>query len=193
MRLSDRDIKAALDNEQITLSPYDPARLQPASYDILLGFEFLTFDTHEFEILDPKKDLSSFTRKTVLKDENDYFVLHPGEFALGVSFDRIGVDDSHTCELMGKSSLARLGLIIHTTAGFIDPGNTLNVTLELYNTNRAPIKLYPLMKIGQVVFDTLSSPCERSYGHASLGSKYLGSSSVEGSRMHENFALDTKK
>jgi len=126
-------------------------------------------------------------RKITLGSEDDFFILHPQQLALGVALDYIGVDEKYCYNLMGKSSLARLGLIIHTTAGFVDPGNALNVTLELYNTNSVPIKLYPGMKIGQVAFFELKSKCDRPYGHKSLKSKYFGSRTVEASKMHQNY------
>lgn len=195
MRLSDRDIKKALKSGAITIEQFDDARLQPATYDVLLGFNFMTFERHSFEIIDPRVDNSKYMKKVELHSEDEFFILHPHEFCLGVTWDYVGVDDSHSMELMGKSSLARLGLIIHTTGGFIDPGNSLNITLELFNANSAPIRLYPKMKIGQIAFTKLSSPCEKSYGHKSLGSKYLNARDVQASEMHRNYTVhkSTKK
>lgn len=187
MVLSDKDIKKALKNKQIIIENFDPNRLQSASYDVLLGFNFLVFSKHSTEIIDPKKPVKDAMTKITLKDEDDFFILHPQEFALAATWDYVGVDDGHIIQLGGKSSLARLGLIIHTTAGFIDPGNSLNITLELFNAGGLPIKLYPKMKIGQVVFQKLQTPSERPYGHKDLGSKYLNSRDVEASRMSENF------
>jgi len=187
MYLSDRDIKKELKAGEIIIKDFDPSRLQPASYDILLGFEFMVFKRHKQSVIDPKLPAASFMEKITLKNETDAFILHPNEFALAVTYDYFGVGPKYCCNIMGKSSLARLGLIIHTTAGFVDPGNELNATLELFNTNSMPIKLYPKMKIAQISFCSLTSPAERPYGHKSLGSKYFKDSSVEASRMADNF------
>ena len=187
MYLSDRDIKEELKKGYIIIEDFDEDRLQPASYDILLGYDFLSFEYEKIDYMDPKSDISKAMRKTTLKSPDDFFILHPHKLALGVSKDYIGVGSRHCFYLMGKSSLARMGLIIHTTAGFIDPGNALNVTLELFNTNSVPIKLYPEMKIGQVAFFELRSECERPYGHKKLNSKYHGSRTVEASKMHRNY------
>jgi dCTP deaminase len=187
MILSDTDILKGVENGQIIIQNFDQKRLQPASYDVLLGFDFLVFERHRFEYIDPKKPSSEFMHKVSLKTEDDFFVLHPKEFALGVVWDYIGVDGAHCCQVMGKSSLARLGLIVHTTAGFIDPGNELNITLELVNMNIVPIRLYPKMKIAQIAFEKLSSPAQKPYGHKDLGSKYYKSTKVEASQMHQNF------
>lgn len=187
MPLSDQDILKGVEDKSITIDNFDPTRLQPASYDVLLGFDFLVFERHRFEYIDPKKSSLEYMHKVSLKTEDDFFVLHPKEFALGVVWDFIGVDAGHCCQIMGKSSLARLGLLVHTTAGFIDPGNQLNITLELVNMNIVPIRLYPKMKIAQIAFEKLSSPAQKPYGHKDLGSKYYRSTAVEGSQMHQNF------
>lgn len=188
MYLSDKDIREALAKGDIKIDTFDESRLQPASYDILLGYEFLVFEYEKIDIIDPKEDISSSMRKITLRSEDDFFILHSQQLALGVALDYIGVNEKYCYNLMGKSSLARLGLIIHTTAGFVDPGNALNVTLELYNTNSVPIKLYPGMRIGQVAFFELKSKCDRPYGHKSLNSKYFGSRTVEASKVHQNYA-----
>lgn len=187
MQLSDRDIKKSLKSGEIIIHNFDENRLQPASYDVLLGFDFMVFDRHTLSVIDPREDSSKFMKKVTLKSEDDFFILHPGEFALGSTWDYVGVGSKHACEIMGKSSLARLGLIVHTTAGFIDPGNSLNITLEFVNTNSLPIKLYPKMKIGQVAFFELSSECERPYGSKNLNSKYLNATGVQSSQMHKNY------
>jgi len=140
MQLSDGEIKSALEAGSVVIESFDNDRLQPASYDVLLGNEFMIFDKHKIDVIDPRQDMSKYMTKIVLED-GDCFILQPGEFALSVTRDNIGVDQGHSCQIIGKSSLARLGLIIHTTAGFIDPGNQLNITLELFNTNSIPIKL----------------------------------------------------
>lgn len=187
MRLSDVDILKALESGDITIENFDQNRLQPATYDVLLGYSFMTFEKHEFAVVDPRQDNSQYMRKHTLKSKDDFFILHPKEFCLAVTHDFVGVGPAYSMELMGKSSLARLGLIIHTTGGFIDPGNSLNITLELFNANSAPIKLYPEMKIGQIAFTQLSSPVSRPYGHKDLNSKYHGSRDVQASSMHKNY------
>lgn len=187
MFLSDVDIKQALKNGDITIKDFDPKRLQPASYDVLLGYEFMVFKRHTQAVIDPSEPIDGLMEKISLKSEKDFFILHPNEFALAVTWDYFGVGPQYCLNIMGKSSLARLGLIIHTTAGFVDPGNELNATLELYNTNSMPIKLYPKMKIAQISFGKLLSPAEKPYGHPSLGSKYFKSTGVEASQMAKNF------
>lgn len=186
--LSDKDIFQAYKEEKIFISPYDPDRLQPASYDVLLSNDFYIFDLHKIDIIDPRLPIKDFMTKVHIEDDG-FFVLHPLQFSLGGTFDQIGVDASHSAEISGKSSLARLGLIIHTTAGFVDPGNDLSVTLELFNCNAIPIKLYPGMKIGQIKFSRLTSPCDRPYGSEGLNSKYYRAESVQPSMMHMNFAV----
>ncbi len=187
MYLSDIDILDALKTGDIIIKDFDEARLQPASYDVLLGFEFMVFKRHKYPYIDPKQPSQDLMKKVTLTSPDDFFILHPQEFALAVTHDYFGVNNKYCVNIMGKSSLARLGLIIHTTAGFVDPGNQLNATLELFNTNDMPIKLYPLMKIAQIAFCKLQTPSQKVYGDASLGSKYFKNTSVEASKMHQNF------
>lgn len=186
MFLSDVDIKKALADKEITIKDFDVARLQPASYDVILGNNFMLFDKHMMNVIDPREPIDPYMRQIVIAD-GEAFVLHPNEFALAVTKDYVGVNARHCLHVMGKSSLARLGLIIHTTAGFVDPGNELNITLELFNTNSLPVKLYPGMKIAQIAFAQLQTPAERPYGHKDLGSKYYKSTTVQGSQMWQNF------
>jgi dCTP deaminase len=186
MQLSDTDIKQALQVGDISIENYDESRLQPASYDVLLGSDFLIFDNHKIACIDPKHPVADSMRKVSIA-ENDFFIIHPGEFVLGATWEMVGVNEKYALQIMGKSSLARLGLIVHTTAGFIDPGNNLRITLELVNTNTLPIKLYPKMKIAQVAFYELRTPAEKPYGTAGLNSKYLNSVGVQASQMHKNY------
>jgi len=186
MFLSDHDIQTALTNGDITIHDFDVKRLQPASYDVLLGNEFMLFEKHKMNVIDPRVPADEFMRHIRIEDD-EAFVLHPGDFALAVTRDYFGVGPKYCCHIMGKSSLARLGLIIHTTAGFVDPGNELNATLELFNTNSLPVKLYPGMKIAQIAFCQLTSPSQKPYGHKDLGSKYFKSTTVQSSQMHLNF------
>ncbi|GAB4141960.1 MAG: dCTP deaminase [Patescibacteria group bacterium] len=186
MFLSDTDIKNAIATGDIKIENFDETRLQPSSYDILLGNDFLRFNKSEVSVIDPKISISEFMIKETIAD-GDFILLKPQEFILGMTKDFIGVSSKYNCQLMGKSSLARLGLIIHTTAGFLDPGNEINLTLELVNVNNIPIKLYPGMKIGQVAFGKLLTPSSKNYGDPSLNSKYFGARSVQASEMWKNF------
>ncbi|MBC7472384.1 MAG: dCTP deaminase [candidate division SR1 bacterium] len=186
MQLSDIDIYKSLKLGDISIENFDKDRLQPASYDVLLGSEFLVFDNHKIAFIDPKNPVQDSMSKVSI-EEDDFFIIHPGEFVLGATWEKIGVNEKFACQIMGKSSLARLGLIIHTTAGFIDPGNNLRITLEFVNTNTIPIKLYPKMKIAQVAFYELKTPAEKPYGTLGLNSKYLNSESVQASQMHKNY------
>jgi dCTP deaminase len=190
MQLSDIDIKEALLNKKIFIEEFDESRLQPASYDVLLGSEFMVFKSHQIGVIDPKLPVKDFMYKIKLNSPDDYFTIHPNEFVLAVTKDRFGAGAGHAVQLMGKSSLARLGLIVHTTAGFIDPGNVLNVTLELVNVNTVSIKLYPSMKIGQIAFYELKTPAQKPYGHKDLNSKYYSSTTVQASEMWKNFVDD---
>lgn len=173
--------------KDILISDFDQKRLQPASYDVLLGKEFMVFKSHQLGMIDPKESVENAMYKIVLEKEGDFFVIHPNEFVLAVTKDRIGVSEKYACQIMGKSSLARMGLLVHTTAGFIDPGNNLNITLELVNCNNVAIKLYAGMKIAQVAFYQLKTATDIKYGSAELNSKYLNSTTVQASAMHKNF------
>lgn len=186
MILSDRDIKKELKRKEIVIKPFRSECLQPASYDVHLDRHFLVFNTNQNFVIDPR-DISKDLMKKIDITKNEPFILHPGEFALGVLLEETGVSDKLVGRLEGKSSLGRLGLIIHTTAGFLDAGNSLKMTLELFNAGRIPLKLYYGMPIGQMAFEYLSSPCERPYGSKGLNSKYLGDKRPEASKMHLNF------
>jgi len=188
--LSDQDILQCIESGDIQIDPFDQRRLQPASYDVLLGNEFMVFDNTKAAIIDPKISIHEYTRKVTLRHSGDFIILHPKEFILGVSYETVGVSEKLSCELMGKSSLARLGLIVHTTAGFIDPGNKLKITLEMVNFNTVPLKLYPKMKIAQVAFTRLDTPTKRPYGSPGLRSKYYGATGVQASEMARNFTTE---
>ena len=161
MYLSDVDIKKAVKKEEIELKPFDESRLQPASYDILLGNTFLLNDAFTTAIIDPVKKIYAKTREVHVKD-GDEFVLRPGISVLGSSKDFFG-SDHYLIQLSGKSSLARIGLMIHNTAGIVNPGHMLHITLEITNQNNIPIVLHPGMKIAQITFSMLSSPPAQSY------------------------------
>lgn len=186
MILSDRDIKKERKAGQITIEPYRAGCVQPASYDVHLDRHFLIFDINRHFVIDPRDIPKDLMKKIEITPEEP-FILHPGEFALGVLLEETGVSDRLVGRLEGKSSLGRLGLIIHTTAGFLDAGNSLKMTLELYNAGKIPIKLYYGMPIGQMAFEYLSSPCERPYGSKGLNSKYFKDKKPVASKMHLNF------
>jgi dCTP deaminase len=161
MMLSDIDIKKAVKKGEITLHPFDEKRLQPASYDILLGNTFFVTDAHSSSFIDPVKKIYPKMNKIVLK-KGDVFVLHPGVSILGYSKDYFGSDD-YLIEVNGKSSLARIGLLVHNSAALINPGHFLNVALELCNLNNVPIVLHPGMAVAQLTFTKLSSPPRQNY------------------------------
>ena len=186
MILADCTIKKLLKTGEIKIKPFRKDQLQPASYDVRLDSNFLVFDNTKTKVIDPRKDSSKIMRQ-VQDNEKEPFILHPGEFVLSATEEVIGVSDKYLFMINGKSSLGRLGLLVHATAGFVDPGNELRVTLELFNVATMPILLYPEMKIGQVVFEKLTEKCERPYGHPDLKSKYYKDMKVKGSQMHENF------
>ena len=185
MILSDTDIRAALDRGDISIDPFDEKYIQPASVDLHLDREFLIFDTTQNYVIDPKKPIDDMMKPIHIDDETP-FVLHPGEFALGLIYETTGVSEEYVGRLEGKSSVGRMGLLIHVTAGFLDPGNSLKMTLELHNTANMPILLYYKMPIAQMAFEKLSSPCARPYS-AEMGSKYVGDTKPRASQMWKNF------
>ncbi|MEY4723642.1 MAG: hypothetical protein RLZZ324_1155 [Candidatus Parcubacteria bacterium] len=187
MILSDRDIKSYMAEGRISITPYDPERLQPASVDLTLDKTFLLFDTVNHDVIDVRKPVDDLMRKVVIEEDKP-FILHPGEFALGLVYEEIGVGNDVVGRLEGKSSLGRLGIIIHATAGYLDPGNKLKMTLELSNVGALPVKLYYRMPIAQMSFSPLSSECEKPYGHGARGSKYFGAQEPQASQMWKNFA-----
>ncbi|HNV41753.1 MAG TPA: dCTP deaminase [Ornithinibacter sp.] len=186
MLLSDRDIRAEIDNGRVVLDPWDPAMIQPSSVDVRLDKYFRLFDNHKYPVIDPSQDQPDLTR-LVEVDPSDGFVLHPGEFVLGSTLEAVTLPDDLAARVEGKSSLGRLGLLTHATAGFVDPGFTGHVTLELSNVATLPIMLWPGMKIGQLAFFRLSSPAEHPYGSATYGSHYQGQRGPTASRSFASF------
>ncbi len=186
MVLSDKDIKKEIKQGNITISPFKEEFVQPASVDLHLDKEFLLFNTVDNFVIDVKEKTDKLmTEKTITEDQP--FILQPQQFALGLILEETGVSEKLVGRLEGKSSLGRLGLIIHTTAGYLDPGNSLKMTLELFNAGPLPIKLYSGMKIGQMAFEYLSSPCEKPYGSDGLNSKYYKDQKPQASQMYKNF------
>ncbi len=186
MILSDKDIKKFLKEGRITIEPFSEKSIQPASVDLHLDKNFLVFNINQHIVIDVKKPVDDLMEKIVI-DENGYFIIHPGEFALGNTLEKVGVANNMVGRLEGKSSLGRLGLIIHATAGYLDPGNNLKLTLELSNVGKLPIKLYYKMPIAQMSFTPLSSEAEISYGDKRLNSKYYGAEEPQASKMYLNF------
>lgn len=186
MLLSDRDIRAEIDAGRVTLDPYDEAMIQPSSIDVRLDKFFRVFDNHKYAAIDPAVEQPDLTR-LVEVDQDGPFVLHPGEFVLGSTYESVALPDDIAARLEGKSSLGRLGLLTHSTAGFIDPGFEGNVTLELSNMATLPINLWPGMKIGQLCFFRLSSAAEYPYGSDKYGSRYRGQRGPTASRSFANF------
>ena len=186
MLLSDRDIRAELAAGRIGLEPLDLEMIQPSSIDVRLDRFFRLFDNHKYPFIDPAEDQPDLTHLVEVEVDQP-FILHPGEFVLGSTFELVTLPDDVAARLEGKSSLGRLGLLTHSTAGFIDPGFSGHVTLELSNVATLPIQLWPGMKIGQLCFFRLSSPAEHPYGSGPTGSRYQGQRGPTASRSFQNF------
>ena len=186
MVLSDRTIRRLLEEGRIGIDPYDEALLQPSSVDVRVDRFFRVFHNARYPFIDVKEPQEDLTELVEVGDD-DPFILHPGEFVLGSTLERITLPDDLVSRLEGKSSLGRLGLLIHSTAGFIDPGWDGHVTLELSNVANLPITIYYGMKIGQLSFVQLTEPAEHVYGDGSLGSKYQGQQGPTPSRYWQNF------
>ncbi|MDP5109401.1 MAG: dCTP deaminase [Ilumatobacteraceae bacterium] len=184
--LSDRTIREQLAAGRIVIDPLDESCLQPSSIDVKVSNLFRVFRNHTASVIDVKNDMTSLTELVEIAD-GDAFMLHPGEFALGSTLERVGVPDDMVARVEGKSSLGRLGLLIHSTAGFIDAGFDGHITLELSNVANLPITLYPGMKIGQVSFMMMTTPADKPYGKGASGSKYQGQRGPTPSRYFENF------
>jgi dCTP deaminase len=184
--LSDRDIRAAIEAGRVALDPYDPTMVQPSSVDVRIDRYFRVFENHRYPHIDPAVEQAELTR-LVEPDGDEPFILHPGEFVLGSTYEVVSLPDDVSARLEGKSSLGRLGLLTHSTAGFIDAGFSGHVTLELSNVATLPIKLWPGMKIGQLCFFRLTSPAEAPYGSGAQGSRYQGQRGPTPSRSFQNF------
>src|SRR5579871_3435750 len=185
MVLSDRTIRAMLEAGRIEIDPYDPALLQPSSVDVRVDRLFRVFRNNLYPYIDVKLPQDDLTELVEVGEEP--FILHPGEFVLGSTLERVRLPDDLVARLEGKSSLGRLGLLIHSTAGFIDPGWDGHVTLELSNVANLPITIYPGMKIGQISFMQMTEPAATPYGAAAIGSKYKGQRGPTASRYWKNF------
>jgi dCTP deaminase len=184
--LSDRTIREEIDAGRIVIEPFEPGCVQPSSVDLHLDRWFRVFKNHTLGHIDVRQNLEELTELVSVEDD-DPFILHPGEFVLGSTLERVALPDDLVGRLEGKSSLGRLGLLIHSTAGFVDAGWDGQLTLELSNVASLPITLYPEMKIGQISFMRMTTPADRPYGSGELGSKYQGQRGPRPSRYWENF------
>ncbi len=186
MILSDRTLREEIASGRILIDPFVADNVQPSSIDLTVDRYFRVFRNHTARVIDVKENQEDLTELVEIGTD-DVFILHPGEFVLGATAERIGVPDDLVARIEGKSSLGRLGLLIHSTAGFIDPGFDGHITLELANVANLPITIYPGMKIGQVSFLRMTSPAEHPYGSKAAGSKYQGQRGPTPSRYYANF------
>ena len=186
MILSDHTLREEVASGRILINPFVPENVQPSSIDLTGDRYFRVFRNHTARVIDVKENQENLTQ-LIEVDPDDCFILHPGEFVLGATVERIGVPDDLVARIEGKSSLGRLGLLIHSTAGFIDPGFDGHITLELANVANLPITIYPGMKIGQVSFLRMTTPADNPYGSAAVGSKYQGQRGPTPSRYYVNF------
>jgi dCTP deaminase len=182
MVLSDRTIREQLASGRLVIDPYDPSLVQPSSVDVRVSSQFRVFHNNRQPYIDVRRPLEDLTDVVVMSGDEP-FILHPGEFVLGSTLERVAIPDDLVARLEGKSSLGRLGLLIHSTAGYIDPGWDGQITLELSNVARLPITIYPGMPIGQISFLTLTTPVDQPY-HG----KYQGQSGPTASEYHKNFS-----
>lgn len=186
MIFSDRSIREAIGEGRIEIDPFEPSFVQPSSVDLRVDRSFRVFENHRYPHIDPRAAQDDLTK--LVEVEGEPFVLHPGEFVLGSTFERVRLGDDIVARLEGKSSLGRLGLLIHSTAGFIDPGFDGYLTLELSNVANLPIAIYPEMRIGQVSFYQMTTPADHPYGASEVGSKYQGQRGPTPSRSHRDFS-----
>ena len=186
MVLSDSAIRRLVEAGRIGIEPYDPALMQPSSLDVRVDRLFRVFRNSRYPYIDVKEEQEGLT-ELVEDADSEPFILHPGEFVLGSTLERVTLPDDLVARLEGKSSLGRLGLLIHSTAGYVDPGWKGTLTLELSNVANLPITIYVGMKIGQLSFVQLTEPAEHPYGAAALGSKYQGQAGPTPSRYWKNF------
>jgi dCTP deaminase len=186
MILSDRDLRDQLESGRLVVEPLGLNAIQPSSIDLRVGDQFRVFANTRYPYIDVRRPMEDLTELVGTADDEP-FILHPGEFVLGTTLERVVIPDDLVARLEGKSSLGRLGLLIHSTAGFVDPGFRGYLTLELSNVANLPITIYPGMKIGQISLFQMSSPAENPYGAGQLGSKYLDQVGPTPSRYWENF------
>jgi dCTP deaminase len=187
--LSDRTIRAEIENGRIEIDPFDPAMVQPSSVDVRVDSRFRVFHNSRYAFIDVRQQMEDLTELVVVEDGRP-FILHPGEFVLGQTLERVTLPDDLVARLEGKSSLGRLGLLIHSTAGFVDSGFSGNLTLELSNVANLPITIYEGMPIGQLSFMRMDGPVEHPYGSRDTSNKYQGQTEPTPSRFYLNFERD---
>ena len=186
MVLSDRTIRSEIEAGRIVIDPFDEGLVQPSSIDVRVDARFRVFHNGRYPYIDVRQPMPDLTELVEIQDEEP-FILHPGEFVLGQTLEKVSLPDDLVARLEGKSSIGRLGLLIHSTAGFIDPGFRGNLTLELSNVANLPITIYHGMPIGQLSFMRMDAPVERPYGSSDTGSKYQGQAEPTPSRFYLNF------
>ena len=195
MILSDRDIKKYLEEGKITIDPLEniERQVQPSSVDLRIGNEFKIFKVMQKPYIDPKdpEDLDSYMESMHI-EKGESFIIHPNEFALATTYEVVKVPDDLVARVEGRSSMGRLGITMHVTAGYIDPGFEGKITLEISNIGKMPVALYPGQRACQIVFETMTSPAERPYGHPERDSKYMGQTRPESSRIKEDYELKRK-
>ena len=192
MVLSDRTIKEEVAAGRLVFDPYDETLVQPSSVDMRVDRSFRVFNNSRYPFMDVREPMENLTELVTVEDD-EAFVLHPGEFVLGQTLERVSLPDDLVARLEGKSSLGRLGLVIHSTAGFVDPGFEGNLTLELSNLANLPITIYHGMPIGQISFMRMDGPVENPYGAEEAGSKYQGQAEPTASRFYLNFRERVRK
>ncbi|MBL40388.1 MAG: dCTP deaminase [Chloroflexi bacterium] len=192
MVFSDKDIKEAINNGIIGIDPYFEKDVQPASVDLHLDKKLLIFNNSSAPFIDLKKELPDLNEPIIIQGDEP-FIIHPGDFVLGSTLEKITIPNNMVARIEGKSSLGRLGLLIHSTAGFVDPGFSGNLTLELANVSRLPITLYYGMRIGQISFQKMISEAEKPYGSPELKSRYQGQLDPTESRVFEDFEKQISK
>ncbi len=190
--LSDSDIKKHIEKGLILIDPLeDPERqIQPSSVDLRIGSEFKGFRIIRKPCIDPKdeSDIESYMESFHITDKEP-FIIHPGEFALATTFERVKLPDNLVARVEGRSSMGRLGITMHVTAGYIDPGFCGKITLEISNIGKMPVALYPGQRVCQIVFETMTSPAEKPYGHPDRDSKYMGQTRPESSRIKHDYEI----
>lgn len=186
MVLSDRTIKQEVAAGRLVFDPYEEALVQPSSVDVRVDRRFRVFNNSRYPYIDVRRPMDDLTELVEVAGDEP-FVLHPGEFVLGQTLERVKLPTDLVARLEGKSSLGRLGLVIHSTAGFVDPGFEGNLTLELSNLANLPITIYEGMPIGQISFMRMDGPVENPYGGDAAGSKYQGQAEPTPSRFYLNF------
>lgn len=187
MILSDRSIRKVISEQKLVINPFNDDNVQPSSYDVTLGTKFKVFKKTHKPYIDVREDIPKDLTEELEVNEEEGLTIHADEFLLGATKEYIKMPDDLVSNLEGRSSVGRLGLVVHSTAGYIDPGFEGTVTLEISNNSAMPIRIYPGMKIGQLVFEEMTTPAEYPYGHEKLGSKYQGQKDPTESSLHEDF------